>query len=296
MITAHQRQIREEMTVKEPRAVAQTLHGYSVETISRADATPIIMHYEWLKNIGRANHFIGLLSPEREIHGVACFGPGPAARIINGIIGGPALCLERGACVHYAPPNAASFLINHACKLIYRITGVARFFAYGDPMAGEYGAVYQAANWLYLGQGLDGNKGRKHRAFFLAPGKSGDDPKNWKTSRDLRRGKLAKLWDHTKSNGKYRTSIWQQARNRGWRIAWRGAKHVYAINVGSDRKRWRKDIAKQPRGLPLPFPAPHPELKRKFQPVNPTFRIPSPDYPQSDLFGEQAQAIAQAAE
>jgi len=122
---AHQRIIREEMMIAQPRAAARSLDSYSVETISRADASPIIIHYEWLRDIGGATEFIGLLSPERELQGVACFGPGPGAGIIEKMIGGPALCLERGACVHWAPPNAASFLINHACKLIYRAMGTA---------------------------------------------------------------------------------------------------------------------------------------------------------------------------
>jgi len=138
-------------------------------------------------------------------------------------------------------------------------------------MAGEYGAVYQAAGWLYLGQGLDGGKGRKMRYFFLAPGADPAVKKNWKTSRDLRRGKLQKLWDYTKivkPNGKeaYKSSIWAQARARGFKIRYCAAKHVYAINVGRDRKGWRKDIIANQRerfGLPLRFPAPRPELKRK---------------------------------
>jgi len=166
-MTAHQRQIRDAMAMAHPREAAKSLEGYSVETISRADATPIILHYEWLRSVGRATIFVGLFSPTRELEGVACFGAGPGGEIMS-LLGVPALCLERGACVHYAPPNAASFLINTACKLVYRITKVAVFFAYADPMAGkdgqgEYGGVYQAAGWLYLGQGLDGGKGRKLR-------------------------------------------------------------------------------------------------------------------------------------
>ena len=240
MAQAHQRIIREQMTVERPRQPAMTLQGYSVETVSREDAVPIIMHYEWLRSIGRATMFIGLVSPSREIEGVVCFGYGPAGNIRR-LIGAPALCLERGACVHYAPRNAASFLINAACRLIYRAHGVALFFAYADPTAGEYGGVYQAAGWVYLGQGLDGNKGRSRRFMVLPPGLDADCPGNWKTTRELRRGN--------------RHMNFAEARQAGWQIATREAKYVYATNVGRERRRWRAGFQS------LPYPAPRPQLK-----------------------------------
>ena len=165
-VVAHQRRIREFLVQADPRPIISSLDGYAVELISKNDAVPLILQYEWLRNIGRAKHFVGLISPARALHGVVCFGHGPAGRI-RSLIGEPALCLERGACVHYAPANEASFLITHACKLIYRLANTLLFFAYGDPMAGEYGAVYQACGWVYLGQGLDGNKGRTHRFLFF---------------------------------------------------------------------------------------------------------------------------------
>jgi hypothetical protein len=249
---AHQRIIREDMAERHPREQVASLEGYSVETISREEATKIILHYEWLGTVGKANIFIGLLSPTREVHGVACFGYGPAGNIRN-LIGSPALCLERGACVHYAPKNAASFLINNACKLVYRMTGTALFFAYGDPMAGEYGGVYQAAGWLYLGQGLDGKKGRKRRTMVLPPGADANHPGNWKTTRELRRAG--------------RRMGFAEAREQGWRVSTREAKHVYAHNVGRERHKWRKNFACPP------YPNPRPEMKRT--PKEPTDHAPS---------------------
>jgi hypothetical protein len=239
---AHQKIIREQMADTAPREAAPSLQGYSVETITRSDALPVIMKYEWLGTLGKSSIFVGLVSPTREIEGVACFGYGPAGNIRK-LIGSPALCLERGACVHYAPRNAASFLINAACKLVYRMTGTALFFAYGDPMAGEYGGVYQAAGWAYLGQGLDGKKGRKRRTMVLHPGADPNHAGNWKTTREFRR------------NGRRMT--FDQARAAGWRISTREAKHVYATNVGRERKKWLKNL------VCPPYPAPRPDMKRK---------------------------------
>jgi hypothetical protein len=243
-VTAHQRLIRERLAEEAPRASSASLAGYSVETISRAEALPLILRYEWLGTLGPATIFIGLLSPTRELEGAACFGWGPTGPI-RLLIGEPALCLERGACVHYAPRNAASFLINNACKLVMRVTGVSRFFAYSDPMAGEYGGVYQAAGWVYLGQGLNGKDGRAMRLFVLPPGKDGDKPYNWQTTRVLRRQKP-------------RLSL-PEARLAGWQIARRHAKHVYVINVGRDRKKWLKSLAPRVKA----YPSPNPELKIK---------------------------------
>ena len=297
-LIAHQRRRRDEMAIAHPREAATRLDGYSVETISRADAVPIIMHYEWLRTVGKATIFVGLLSPSREIEGVACFGHGPSGHI-RSMIGEPALCLERGACVHYAPPNAASFLITRACKLVHRVYGNSRFFAYADPMAGEYGAVYQSANWFYVGQGLNGGKGRKERAFVLVLGDDPNEPSSWQTTRVLRRRKdeilalvaAKKLRPILHESGKNRGKVnwYATAKSVGWEIAEREAKHVYAVSVGRDRKRWRKELLAiqiERHKQPLPYPAPHPERKRKAgaKPTDVRFQIVPPPTAEPYLF------------
>jgi hypothetical protein len=153
---AHQRRIRERLAASHPRPAQSSLESYTVEVIHRERAAPIIEQYEWLGCLARnSEYFVGLIAPDGDLQGVASFGHGPGGPIRD-LIGEPALCLDRGACVHYAPKNAASFLINRACKLIHKLKGIPLFFAYADPLAGEYGGVYQAAGWLYLGQGLNG--------------------------------------------------------------------------------------------------------------------------------------------
>jgi hypothetical protein len=244
---AHQRIIREHYAKEEPRTKIRSLSGYSVESINKKAAQPIILRYEWLGTLGTATIFIGLFSLERELQGVVCFGYGPntGGWAVRRLIGEPALCLERGACVHYAPANAASFLINAAVKLIRRMNGTSRFFAYADPMAGEYGAAYQAAGWDYLGQGIKNGKCRRERYCVLAPGLDPNNPANWRTTRVLRPR------NGTPSLG------FAQARALGWLIALRPAKHLYATCL--DRKQrlaWKKIFP------PLPYPSPRPELKR----------------------------------
>jgi hypothetical protein len=240
---AHQRKLREMFARASDREPMRSLDGCAVETISAHVARPLILQYEWLGDMGRATMFAGLRSPAGELLGVACFGYGPAGGIRDKI-GKPAWCLERGACVHWAPPNAASFLIAHACKLVYQTTKVERFFAYCDPMAGEYGAVYQAANWVYLGQGIDKKRIRPHRTYVLPPGGNPDNPAEWKTTRALRRGQRLN---------------YREAEALGWKIAYakdkaREAKHVYAFNVGPKARAWRKAFPV------IPYPKPRPEL------------------------------------
>src|SRR5262249_122698 len=79
---------------------------------------------------------------------------------------------------------------------------------------------------------IDGDTGRKRRFFVLPPGGNPDAPADWKTTRELRR------------NGTRLT--FAQARADGWQIATREAKHVYAVHVGRDRRRWRATIATLP--------------------------------------------------
>ena len=243
---AHQRIIREREGRIDLRSAPASLRGYTVDEITHDDALEIILQYEWLGTLGHCTIFMGLKAPDGELQGVACFGYGPPSPIRKQRIGEPALCLERGACVHYAPKNAASFLISRACKLIYKYTGVARFFAYCDPEAGEYGGIYQACGWVYLGQGLQNGNNRRLRAAVLRPGRDPDDPKQWQSTRVLR--------DHGLT--------YETAEAKGWTVLrereGRRSKYVYATHVGPDRAVWRQQF---PNGYD--YPSPQPELKRK---------------------------------
>jgi hypothetical protein len=263
---AHQRKIAEVARNASGTKRLTSLDGCYVKLVERDQAEPIILKFEWLGDIGHAHKFVGLFTADGELGelgellGVACFGHGPAPADMRTLLGGAALCLERGACVPHAPPNAASFLISRACKLIASEMKVYLFFAYGDPEAGEYGAVYQAANWIYLGQGLMGRdfitgklKRRSERWKVLAPGGNPEEQREWKASRDIRR-----LGPNFGPLGIYNLKI-AEAKELGWTFKKFPAKHVYAINVGADARQWRKRMTQE---IGLPYPAPRAELKR----------------------------------
>lgn len=148
-----------------------SLDGCQVVPITSAEAASVILVYEWLGTLGRAAATYGLRAPDGELLGVACFG-WPSAPESRDICGREyrdvAVCLERGACVHWAPANAASFLITNATKAASRDHSWDIFYAYADPEAGEIGTVYQACNWLYIGQGVGRTPGRP-REYWVRP-------------------------------------------------------------------------------------------------------------------------------
>jgi hypothetical protein len=169
-LKAHQRVIRERHEKEDPRQPLPNLDGCQVEAITREEAESFILKYEWLGTMGIVTAATyGMCAPVGELIGVAVFGwPSAQSRDICGQAHREkAICLERGACSHYAPPNAASFLISRAVKLAAADHGWRIFYAYADPEAGEIGTVYQACNWLYIGQGVGRDQHRLRQDWYI---------------------------------------------------------------------------------------------------------------------------------
>lgn len=152
----HQRKIRDGFSASDPHPIMETLSGCHVERITKAEAEVIILKYEWLGAMATANRAnYGLLTPDRVLIGVACFGQANGSRshfVCGADLAPKTICLERGTCIHWAHPHAGSFLVSKACKLAAKDFGWEVFFAYSDPEAGEIGTIYQACNWVYQGQ------------------------------------------------------------------------------------------------------------------------------------------------
>ena len=255
---AHQRRIREREAACDPRPVMASLDGCTVERVSFAEAKAIITRYEWLRSMpATPRACYGLKTPDGELAGVAVFAspPSPESRDLCG----PEhrdlmISLARGACVHWAHPHAASFLIPKACKLAAKAFGWKVFSAYADPTAGEIGTVYQAANWLYLGSGTGrGDRRGRWRFFNQREGR-------WRSERTVykRRLKLADLRSHpdwiadsTPDKGRY---VWFEGDKREKRELRRALKYAPQPYP----KRGRKS---SPSGIPAGNPSPH-ELKR----------------------------------
>jgi hypothetical protein len=142
-----------------------------------------------------------------------------------------AICLARGACVHWAHPHAASFLIARACKFAHAEFGWKIFYAYSDPTAGEIGTVYRAANWIYLGEGVGRSKGRGRLRFFAK--REG----RWRSERILRKRRmpLAELRSHPE-----------------WVAVWTPDKRRYVWFEG--RRREKRELRRALKYPPQPYP------------------------------------------
>jgi len=71
--------------------------------------------------------------------------------------------ISRGACISWSPKNLASALIMWSIKWMVKNTDYRLFTAYSDPEAKELGTIYQACNFIYLGQNSGTSK------MYLAP-------------------------------------------------------------------------------------------------------------------------------
>jgi hypothetical protein len=155
----HQRVIREHMAeqpeadIAEKRRLASDLKNAVVREIGYDEARNLILANEYLASMGTTEFSFALYVTEH-LAGVVCFGRTAGTNVAASICGSDhrhqVITLCRGACVHWAHPHSASFLISEACRQMTK-KGYNIFVAYSDPAANEVGTVYQASNWLYCG-------------------------------------------------------------------------------------------------------------------------------------------------
>ena len=86
--------------------------------------------------------------------------------------------ISRGASISWAPKNMGSWLIMNSIKWMVRNTVYRSFTAYSDPEAKELGTIYQACNFIYLGQ----TSGTTKQYFDKKNKKAG-----WFSDRDFRK-------------------------------------------------------------------------------------------------------------
>ena len=137
-----------------PALVLNGTAGVAVSELPFAVARSFIEQYEWLGNIGAAKYCYGLLV-DGALASVVCYTTPSSPIAYRSLLGSDfvatAFQLCRGATAYWAPKWAASKTISGSLKMLRRREGADLVIAYADPRAGEIGAVYQAANALYLG-------------------------------------------------------------------------------------------------------------------------------------------------
>ena len=113
--------------------------------------------------------------------------------------------ISRGACISWSPKNLGSALVMFAVRWMAKNTDFRYFTAYSDTEARELGTIYQACNFIYLGQ----NSGARCEYF------DADKPsRGWFSDRVFRKASSFKRYS-------MRLGIeWQSHWNRRDKILW----------------------------------------------------------------------------
>ena len=111
--------------------------------------------------------------------------------------------ISRGACISFSPKNLASSLIMFGIKWSVKNTRFRVFYGYSDPSAKELGTIYQACNFIYLGQKF----GAKKQYKSPITGK-------WVTDRSFRSRSAYKRY------AKELNIRWEHNWNKGDRVLW----------------------------------------------------------------------------
>jgi hypothetical protein len=183
-VKAHQRLIREQQQIEESHNLFGKywekcnvdIKSAVFKEISSSVARNIIEKYEWLGTMGTTQYHYGIFF-DNICAGVVCFGYFQSMFNENNIERGggyshyvgkywdKGIQLTRGACVHWAHPHSGSKLIAFGLKEMDKM-GYKFVLAFSDPEAGEVGTLYQATNWLFIG-----DSGRTHYDLYHKNGK-----------------------------------------------------------------------------------------------------------------------------
>lgn len=177
--------------------------------------------------------------------------------------------ISRGACVSYSPKGLASSLIMYGIRWMVKNTRFRVFTAYSDPEAKELGTIYQACNFIYLGQ----SSGTSHK--YRLPGTN-----KWVSDRYFRSRSAYKRY------AKELGIEWDNAWQKGDRIIWDNvpddieealrrksremyeicekrevpAKHKYVYILGKD-KRETKELLRKFHELNPNLPKEYPKVR-----------------------------------
>lgn len=146
--------------------------------------------------------------------------------------------IARGACISYSPKNLGSWLIMQSINWMVQNTEFRYFTAYSDPEAKELGTIYQACNFIYLGQ----TSGTSYQ--YLDP----DCPeKGWFSDREFRKKSKYYLYADAVGIDKQIWKSWQKKYSPNWKIVPPDIK----IKIKAEEKKYKE------RCLSRPAPAKH---------------------------------------
>jgi hypothetical protein len=258
----HQK-VRRDQTEDEDRALGHNFDLSASEfTLSDEKMTKehiaFIERYEWLGKVGWAVKWCFAARYEGKLACVVLMSePTMATRYKD-----YEALIQRGAASSWAPKNLNSRLVMFSCRWMVQNTAKRLFTCYSDPSAGEIGTIYQACNFMYLGQ----NWGVKSGAQ-LPSGKIVSNREFTKTSAMKKWAKeLGILWqkEWCKPNGyqdikaipkniKYALLLRAEEEAAKYPVVSQPAKGKYALILGRD-KREHKSLQKLIVFTTYPYP------------------------------------------
>lgn len=143
-----------------------------VKPVERSLAKQIIEEYEWLGCMPAITQYYYGIFFDNVCGGVVVFGTEYSEN--TGVwdkygYTGKMILLSRGVCLHWTPKNTNSMLIMKAIDMLpakYEIVTATI-----DQLAGEYGTIYQACNFYYVGSMREKNGKENPRLGVLLDGK-----------------------------------------------------------------------------------------------------------------------------
>lgn len=149
-----------------------SLSNAEVKPVTRKFASLIINEYEWLGCMPAISTYHFGIFFNSVCGGVVVFGPEYSENL--GVwdkygFTGKLLLLSRGVCLHWTPKNTASKLIMESIKQLPQQFEIIT--ATVDELAGEFGTIYQACNFHYVGSMREKDGKERPRIGVLLDGK-----------------------------------------------------------------------------------------------------------------------------
>lgn len=189
-----------------------------------------IERHEWLGKLpARPTHrFIARLKKNGIIAGAIVMAtPNAFSHILGKENRDKEKLISRGACISWAPKNLGSWIIMKSIKWMVKNTEFRMFSAYSDPEAKELGTIYQACNFIYLGQ-----KSGTTKQYF--------DPNRpelgWFSDRDFR--KKSKYIVYAENIGIERWA-WKKYFMKKYSPAWEGWAGLVKEELKREEKKYR---------------------------------------------------------
>lgn len=201
-----------------------------------AEIVQFIKRHEWLGKLPNrpTQRFTARLKTNGALAGVVIMAtPNAFSKVMGPTTKDLEKLISRGACISWSPKNMGSWLVMQSINWMVDNTQFRFFTAYSDPEAKELGTIYQACNFIYMGQ----TSGTLFQYF---------DPNNtkqgWFSDREFRkRGKYAK---YAAALGMTKDE-WNQYMGK-WSPNWESMPPGLKEDIKAEEKKYRDSCLKRP--------------------------------------------------